>query len=70
MAKITQIFKLNKTQYELDFVDIDTSQDTELFIDPYWISKQDCEFTIRCDLLIIKYSGDVNCLIFLGFTAF
>ena len=55
MAKITEIFNLNKTQYELDFVDIDVNHDTELFIDPYWISKQDCDFTIKCDLLIKSF---------------
>lgn len=36
--KISQIFKLNKTQAELDFVDININQDTPLFIDPFFIS--------------------------------
>ncbi len=40
--KISEIFNLNKTQYELDFVDINPDVDTPLFLDPYYISK--CEF--------------------------
>lgn len=36
--KISQIFKLNKSQAELDFIDIDISQDVPLFIDPFFIS--------------------------------
>jgi len=36
--RISQIYNLNKTQAQLDFVDIDISQDTPLFIDPFFIS--------------------------------
>ena len=42
--KISEIFNLNKSQFELDFVDIDPEVDTPLFLDPYFISKSDTEF--------------------------
>lgn len=40
--KISKLYNLNKTQCELDFVDIDPNSDVPLFLDPYYISK--CEF--------------------------
>lgn len=41
-VKISELFDLKKSQYELDFVDINPDVDTPLFLDPYYISK--CEF--------------------------
>jgi len=38
--RISEYLKLNKTQRELDFVDIDIINDTPLFIDPFLISKR------------------------------
>lgn len=38
MAKISEIFKLGRSQAELDFVDIDISRDTPLFIDPHFLA--------------------------------
>lgn len=45
--KISEVFSLNKSQYELDFVDVDTERDIPLFMDPYFISK--CDFPFAYD---------------------
>ena len=40
--RISEIFNLQKTQPELDFIDIDVERDTPLFLDPFFLSiKQD-----------------------------
>lgn len=38
--RISEIFNLNLTQAQLDFVDIDVLRDTPLFIDPFFLSKR------------------------------
>ena len=53
--KISKIFNLQKTQYELDFVDIDPSVDTPLFLDPYYISKCDFPFAIDAHSTLRSY---------------
>ena len=35
--KITQTLNLQKTQYEVDFVDVDVDEDLPVFIDPFYI---------------------------------
>ena len=44
--RISEIFQLNKSQYELDFVDVDIERDMQLFLDPYFISKCDFPFAV------------------------
>ena len=39
--KFSTFYRLNKSQAQLDFVDIDVSRDTTLFIDPYAIEIRD-----------------------------
>lgn len=39
--RISELFDLKKTQHELDFVDVDVDLDTPLFLDPYYIAKND-----------------------------
>lgn len=53
--KISEIFKLEKTQYELDFVDINIEVDTPLFLDPYFISKQQFPFAQRSYTTLKSY---------------
>lgn len=36
--KISEIYNLNKTQHELDFVDIDPKLDKHVFVDPFFLS--------------------------------
>lgn len=53
--KISEIYHLGKTQYELDFVNIDPDRDTPLFLDPYYISKCDFPFAIQASAAIRSY---------------
>lgn len=51
MATISSIYNLNKTQLELDFVNIDIEKDTPLFIDSTLIAKCNSDFTVACNEL-------------------
>jgi len=53
--RISRKFNLNKSQYELDFVDIYTSVDTRLFLDPYFISKCDFPFARNSQSTLRSY---------------
>jgi hypothetical protein len=45
--KISQLFELEKSQAELDFIDIDTKRDTPLFLDPFFLSKRSDPWSMR-----------------------
>lgn len=61
--KISEIFNLNKTQFELDFVDIDTNMDMRLFLDPYFISKCDFPFARNAHDTIRSYFENLLALL-------
>ena len=52
MATISSIYNLNKTQLELDFVNIDIEKDIPLFIDSTLIAKCNSDFTVACNDLL------------------
>ncbi|MDQ3712710.1 MAG: hypothetical protein M3388_10890 [Acidobacteriota bacterium] len=53
--KITQVSNINKTQYELDFVDIDIAVDNSLFIDPYFLSQRNDYWAINASRTIKSF---------------
>jgi len=45
--KISRKLRLGKSQYELDFVDVDPNRDTPLFVDPYFLAQRYDSWSIR-----------------------
>jgi hypothetical protein len=44
--RISKRFKLGVTQYQLDFVDVDTSRDARLFVDPHFLARRPDRWSI------------------------
>ncbi|SFI42706.1 hypothetical protein SAMN05192551_1217 [Tindallia magadiensis] len=55
---ISEIFKLDVSQQELDFIDIDLEIDYPLFIDPFLISNQKNNWVMEADLLIKNFFNE------------
>ncbi|WP_313093832.1 hypothetical protein [Chryseobacterium flavum] len=53
--KISQIFNLNKSQAELDFVDININNDLPLFIDPFFLSRKNDHWSFEATLTIRSF---------------
>lgn len=61
--KISEIFKLNKSQFELDFIDINIEQDTPLFIDSAYLRSKNDPWAKDSVLLINSFFSTVLSLI-------
>lgn len=61
--KISEIYHLNKSQAELDFVNIDPEEDLPLFIDPFFLSKKQDNWSIEATLTIRSFFQQVIDLI-------
>jgi hypothetical protein len=48
-------YGLNKSQTQLDFVDIDTDDDIPLFIDPYVFGKSTDAWSLQCDESVLSF---------------
>jgi len=57
--KISKKFKLDKTQAELDFVDIDTNKDKGLYLDPFFIATRDNHLCIEATKTIKSFFGKI-----------
>jgi hypothetical protein len=53
--KISKIYNLNKSQAELDFVDIDTNEDLPLFLDPFFLGKKQDNWSIDSTLTLRSF---------------
>lgn len=64
--KISKQFLLNKSQAELDFVDIDFTTDTPLFLDPFFLSKKTDNWSNQATLTLRNFFQRVIDLIRAG----
>lgn len=64
--KISQIFNLGRTQYELDFVDVDIARDTPLFLDPYYLAIRNDAWSVSATRTIQSYFQHIITLINAG----
>ena len=64
--KISEHFGLNKSQAELDFVDIDFTTDTPLFLDPFFLSKKTDNWSTQATLTLRSFFQRVIDLIRAG----
>lgn len=53
--KISDIFNLNKSQAELDFVNIDTNEDLPLFLDPFFLGKKQDNWSVDATLTLRSF---------------
>lgn len=63
MTTFCKHFGINKSQPELDFVDIDLKEDTPLYIDPYALTTREDEWSVECHSLVVSYFEEILCAI-------
>ncbi|WP_299433872.1 hypothetical protein [uncultured Maribacter sp.] len=61
--KISERYNLSKTQAELDFIDIDTSEDMPLFLDPFFLGTRTDKWSINASRTIRSFFQKVIDLI-------
>lgn len=57
--KFSKQFGLNQSQAQLDFVDVDTSRDMRLFVDPYAIQTKENDLNLACTDQIKTFFDEV-----------
>ncbi|NQY27558.1 MAG: hypothetical protein HRT92_10345 [Piscirickettsiaceae bacterium] len=55
MPHFSEIFNINRTQAELDFVDITPGSDTRLYLDPYALTTRDDDWSIASHEMVISF---------------
>lgn len=55
--RVSEYYGLNKTQPELDFLDVDVDRDIKLFIDPVALSLSKSDLAMECSALVQDYFG-------------
>ena len=55
--KISQIFGLDRTQAELDFVDVDIDRDLPLFIDPHFLAQRTDTWSVHASHTVRNFFG-------------
>lgn len=64
--KISQRFSLNKSQAELDFIDIDTTTDVALFLDPHFLGQRSDRWSMEATQTLQSFFQKVVDLIVAG----
>ncbi len=54
-VRFSKHFKLNKTQTELDFVDIPLKTDIPLYIDPHVIATREDLLSVKCNNIVVNF---------------
>lgn len=55
MPRLSNFFRLNLDQAQLDFVDVDTDQDARFYVDPYALELRSDEWCTGCSSKIRTY---------------